>query len=68
MKRWRGHEHTLHWYWMRTASDVIACRRLENDDDLLTWCYQHACTVHRDHVVCPNSQIYLLFALRWNSQ
>lgn len=65
-KRWVGQQHILHWFWRRNGLDVMEDRKLEQDDELITWCYQHGCAVHDHYIVCPDSQTYLLFSLRWS--
>lgn len=65
MKRWISQERILHWFWDISVNDILVNRKLENDDELVEWCWQHNCKIHNTYIICPNKETFIMFGLRW---
>jgi hypothetical protein len=64
-RKWVGHKKILTWFWDRSVSDRILNKKLENDEELMRWCYENDCGVEKTWVQCPDEETYLMFRLRW---
>ena len=62
-KRWVAQPDILHWFWDRGFYD--GARSLEEDDELVEWCWQNDCEMGLAWVRCPNQEVYTMFALRY---
>lgn len=52
-------------FWIRSTYDMMLDRRLENDDELVEWCWKYDCNMHENMIEMPDERTASLFLLRW---